>query len=417
MKDGEDFATTGTESYNLSGKEKKEHVILNIQEEKDEGIVLDEKITDNSYLTGNFFIDLYKKINLYFVKHSKIKIKDKATFFHLLSVMITSGIPVIKSLKALKMQMTKSLRLSLILDDLSSSIEAGASLSESLLKYPDVFNEQEVGMIQSGEASGQLSRTLENLAKDVEKVYDIKRKLKSAMMYPIVIFILLIGVVAAMMIYVIPSMKTLFAASGGELPMITRVVVAISDFVNDYKVFLAVGILFMVLFIMIFKRTSLGKFVFDKIKISMPIFGGLFKMAYLSRFSRSLSNLLDSNISIVRAIEITGNSVGNEVYKRRILLCMEDVKQGLPLAESLSASPLFPPMLVNMMEVGEKTAQLDKISDKIAKFYETEVDTTISGISKIIEPIVLIIIGLTVGIVVAAIMLPIIQFADIADTL
>jgi len=174
------------------------------------------------------------------------------------------------------------------------------------------------------------------------------------------------------------------------------------------------GVAVLVIAFMAFKKTSIGKFLLDKFKISIPIFGTLFRKSYLSRFARSFSNLLDSNISVVKAIEITGNSVGNEVYKRRLLISMEDVKQGIPIAESLTESDLFPPMLVNMMEVGEKTAQLPEITAKVADFYEQEVDTAVAGISKIIEPVILVVIGLTVGAVVASIMLPIMKLTDIA---
>lgn len=146
------------------------------------------------------------------------------------------------------------------------------------------------------------------------------------------------------------------------------------------------------------------------------MFGPLFKKAFLSRFARSLSNLLDSNVTILKTIEIVANSIGNEVYKKRLLLSLEDIKQGIPLAENLADSDLFPPMLVNMIEVGEQTAQLDTMTAKIADFYESEVDTSVEGLSKILEPIILIVVGLSVGLVVAAIMLPIMKLADVAGS-
>jgi type IV pilus assembly protein PilC len=328
--------------------------------------------------------------------------------------MVNSGIPMVKALSSLVAQMDKNPRMQMIIQQIANDVESGASLSDALQNNSEVFNEQETGMVQSGEASGQLSEVLENLASDTEKAYSIKAKVKSAMMYPIIVVLLLIAVVAAMMIYVIPQLKSLFAANEAQLPMITRIVVAFSDFLVAQKFMFMAGILVLIFFFLIFKKTAIGRYSIDKLKISVPIFGPLFKKAYLSRFARSLSNLLDSNISIVKAIEITANSIGNDVYKRRLMLSMEDVKQGIPLAESLTESVLFPPMLVNMIEVGEKTAQLHEISGKIATFYETEVDTAVAGISKIIEPVILIVIGLTVGAVVAAIMLPIMKLSDVS---
>ncbi len=412
MTNGKTFATSGTESFKISSEgQKEDKVVLNIQEEKHEAVVLDKKQNRRDIYTGNVLIDTYRKINNYFVEHSSVKPQKKAQFFHLLSVMVNSGIPMIKSLNSLALQTEDSLKLKYVITDLVSAVENGQSLSSALKDHPDVFTEQEIGMVQAGEASGQLSRVLDNLSKDSEKAYQIKSKIKSAMMYPIVILFLLVAVVAVLMIYVIPQLKSLFASMGADLPFLTRVVLAISNFFVEYKVILAVGILLLILGIMIFKKTSIGRYSLDKLKINLPLFGKLFKKAYLSRFSRSLSNLLDSSVTILKTLEISANSIGNEVYRRRILLSLEDIKQGIPLAENLTDSNLFPPMMVNMIEVGEKTAQMSEITEKIAIFYENEVDTSISGISKIIEPVFLIIMGLTVAAVVAAIMLPIMSMS------
>ena len=417
MPERKDFATTGTESYQLEVEEtKKDKIILTIEEEKPGGIILDKKKAKSAY-TGNFIIDWYRRINGYFLDHSSIKPQAKAQFFHLLSVMVNAGVPVVTALQSLINQSHKSPRLQGILEDLADGIESGSSLSEALDAYNDVFTEQEIGMVQSGEASGQLNKVLENLAVDLEKAYKIRGKVKSAMTYPIIVFMLLIGVVTVMMIYVVPKLTQLFSSMEEGLPLITRVVVGISEFMVTNKTMMAVGSLGVILFLMLFKKTDVGKFTFDKFKISIPIFGNLFKQSYLSRFSRSLGNLLDSKISIVKTMEISANSIGNEVYRRRLLLSMEDIKQGIPLAESLTSSDLFPSMLVNMLEVGEKTAQMDEISVKLADFYENEVDTTVAGISKIIEPLVLVIIGGTVATVVAAIMLPIMKLSDIAGAM
>ncbi len=414
MAEKENFATVGTESFKLSGVEQSKKVVINIQEEKPEGVILDDKAAKKLKITGNPLLDWYNHVNEKLVEHSKIKIQSKANFFHLLAVMINAGIPMVRALRSLEAQ-EASPRMKGIIEKMAESIEGGESLSEAMMEFPDVFTEQEIGMTESGEASGQISRVLNNLADDTEKAYMIKSKIKSAMMYPMIVFLLLIGVVTAMMVFVIPKLTDLFASSGNELPLITKIVVAISNFMINEKwllitIILAIGFLFS-----IFRKTDFGRYAIDKFKISMPIFGPLFKKAYLSRFARSLSNLLDSNISIIKAMEITANSIGNEVYRKRLLLAMEDIKQGIPLAESLAESVLFPPMLINMIDVGEKTAQIDEIAGKVSQFYENELDNTIAGISKIIEPVVLVIIGVSVGTIVAAIMLPIMKLADFAS--
>lgn len=418
MPEKKDFATTGTESFELSEKKlasaEAKPVILNIQEEESVGTVLENLDKRNS---NNPIFAIYNKLNVYFASKAKVKLKEKATFFHLLSVMINAGVPMIKALYSLIAQLDKSPRLQIVISELAKGIEEGNSLSAGMLLYPRVFAESEVGMVQSGEISGQLSRVLENLANDAEKSNEIRHKVKSAMMYPIVIFSLLIIVIIGMMVFVVPKLKELFAANEAELPLISKVVIGTSDFVvNNIVLVLTTAVAAYVIFSLL-KRTEAGRYNVDRIKINIPVFGNLLRKAYLSRFARSLNNLLDSNVSIVKTLEITANSIGNEVYRRKLLMSIEDIKQGIPLAENLTSSDLFPPMLVNMIDIGEKTAQLSEITGKIAAFYENEVDTSVSGISKIIEPIILIIIGVTVGTVVAAVMLPIIKLTDLAGTL
>lgn len=418
MADEKNLATIGSETFKLQGQDDvKNRVVVNFQEDNSEGIVLDQNAKDKMYSGSSFVLRMFHKVNSYFLEHSGVKLKDKSSFFHLLGVMVNSGIPMVKALRSLQAQMEKTPRMQMIVSQVADEIENGSSLSAAMLPFENVFSESEIGMVESGEASGQLSNVLENIAKDTEKAYSIKSKVKSAMMYPVVIFCLLIVVVTAMMVYVVPKLTELFASVKGELPLITRIVVGISDFLRNHGLVLAASLLAIVVGLMMFKKTDTGKYAFDKFKISVPIFGKLFKMSYLSRFARLISNLMDSNVSIVRTLEITANSIGNEVYRKRLLLSVEDIKQGIPLAENLNNSDLFPPMLVNMIDVGEKTAQLDEITAKVANFYEDEVDTAVAGISKIIEPIMLMIIGLTVGAVVAAIMLPIMSLANLSGAL
>ncbi|MBD3331194.1 type II secretion system F family protein [Candidatus Peregrinibacteria bacterium] len=416
----QDLASYGKESFKLEGQRESsgpDKVVLNIQEASEVPIEVQQKTIPGFEPTGNPILDLIKKMNLYMVNHSKVKVDVKATFFHLLGVMVNSGIPMIKALKSLVAQSEKSPKMKIIIQEMADNIAQGASLSKAMLNHLDVFTEQEIGMIEAGEASGQISRVLDTLARDTEKASSIKKKIKSALTYPVVIFLLLIAVVTVMLVYVIPQLTDLFANAGSELPLITRIVVAMSDFLIEQKAILIVGVLILVGGFIFMQRTEKGRYVIDKVKISIPIFGELFKKSYLSRFSRSLSNLLESAVSIVRTMEITANSIGNEVYRKRLLLSAEDIKQGIPLAENLTESPLFPPMLVSMIDVGERTAQLDTITAKVADFYENEVDTAVAGLSKIIEPIMLIIIGLSVGAIVAAIILPIMQLTDIAGAL
>jgi len=412
--DNKNLVTEGTESFELKNlkdsSKDASNVVINIQD--------DSPINTLTYedIRGEEVNSWYEKANGYLVTHSKIPVIVKSNFFHLLSVMINAGIPMVRALRSLAAQESNA-KMQIIVHGLADQIENGQSLSEALSISGDVFLDQEIGMVQSGEASGQLNRVLENIAKDLEKEAFIRGRIKSAMMYPMIIMIILILVISGMMIFVIPKMTEMFSNGAIELPTATKIVIAVSDFMVNQKLLLVLVVVAVWLFFHLFKKTDIGRFTLDKVTLKMPIFGKLFMKAYLARFARSLSNLLDSNISIVKTIEITATSIGNEIYKRRLLLAMEDIKQGIPLAENLTDSDLFPSMLVNMVDVGEKTAQLGEITAKVADFYESEVDTAVAGISKIIEPIILVVMGLSVGLLVAAVMLPIMKLTDVAGTL
>lgn len=421
-KQAKEFQFAGKEIFDLDNKMAKkggESIVLNID---DDDVVISEKgkkflrkqplfVIESS---GFFLVDWYKKINSYLVSGGKMKAEEKSNFFHLLGVMVNAGVPVMKALKSLMGQVEKGSHMYLLIQNLYRKIEEGQSLSEAMSYHSKDFSEMEIGMIEAGEAAGQLNSTLDNLAKDIEKRNDIKHKIKSALMYPIAIMLLLVVVLIVMMVVVIPKLEGLFTSQGAELPLVTRIVVGISNFIIDYKWLLIAGITALILGVWGGKKTSEGRYLWDKLKISFPIFGKLFKMSYIARFARSIANLASSGVPIVKTVDITSNAIGNEVYKRKLFLTSEDIKQGIPLAENLSDSNLFPPMVVNMVEVGEKTAQLDVIMNKLADYYDESVSTTVQGIAKIIEPVVLVMIGLSVGVIVAAIMLPIMQLSDMA---
>jgi len=365
-------------------------------------------------LTGNFFKDSFQRLNGWLIAHSKIKIADMASFFRLLAVMMNAGLPLIRSLDTLGAQTEKSPKLSKTLHELARSIEGGKSLSISMEQYPDVFSEAQIGAIKAGEASGQLNKTLRDLAVEVEKSAAITGKVKGAMVYPIGIMLILIGVIFLMMVMVVPQITQLFSSTGNELPLPTQILIGISDFsVAYWPVIVAAGIGFMVGFLA-WKRTPNGRYLWDLLLINLPIFGNLVKKSTLSKFAHSFGNLLSSGVPIIKSIEIVAKAVGNEVYKRRFLLTAEDMKSGIPMAENLSSSKLFPTMLVNMIEIGEQTAQLESVTAKIADFYDDEVTNAVNALTKIMEPLILVIVGGVVGGLVAAIMLPIIQLTNVA---
>lgn len=394
---------------------KKKSLLLDIAESRAAKILLKQRGGDIR-LTGNPIIDTFKRLNQFMIDHSKVKTKDKAIFFRLLSVMLNAGLPLVRSLNTLGVQMEKTPKLSGTLFEMGKAIEGGSSLSETMESYSDIFQDSEIGVVKAGEASGQLNSTLKTLAEDVEKAASIAGKVKGALIYPTVILTLLFVAIFLMMILVIPQITTLFTQTGNELPLPTQILITVSEFsVQYWPILLGLAVLSFIAFGW-YRTTRSGRFVLDWLKLHLPIFGDLIKKAALSKFARGFANLMASGVPIIKSIEIVSHSIGNEVYKRRLVLTSEDMKRGIPMAENLSESKLFPKMLVNMVEVGEQTAQLENVMEKVADFYDEEIDTMVNSLSKIMEPLILVVIGVTVGGLVAAIMLPIMQLTDLSGT-
>ncbi|MBU1954175.1 type II secretion system F family protein [Patescibacteria group bacterium] len=412
---GEKGQTFEIKQEEKPGESPKKSILLKISGATGAKVILRQQ-AGTLRLTGNPLIDTYRRLNQFVIDHSRVKIKDKAVFFRLLAAMLNAGLPLVRSLNTLGVQTEKTPKLSNALFAMGRSIEGGSSLSGAMSEYTDLFNDAEVGVVKAGEVSGQLNQTLKSLAEEVEKSATIAGKVKGALIYPVVIFTLLVVAMFLMMIMVVPQITTLFTQTGKDLPLPTKILITVSDISVNYWPFVLVGVVLIAILFGWYRRTRGGRYTLDWIKLKLPIFGDLIKKSALSKFSRGFANLLGSGVPIIKSIEIVAHSIGNDVYKRRLLLTSEDMKRGIPMAENLSGSPLFPRMLVNMVEVGEQTAQLENVMEKVADFYDEEVDTMVSSLSKIMEPMILVIIGVTVGGLVAAIMLPIMQLTDVASS-
>jgi len=337
-------------------------------------------------------------------------------FFRLLSTMVDAGIPLIQSLKTLAEQNRKNPKFFNTLNEMADSIEAGESLSGAMEHYRSIFSEAETGMIRSGEVSGHLNKILRQLAGELEKSAALVSKVKGALTYPVVIIFILFAVLYLMMVMVIPQMSTLFDQAGTKLPTLTQVVISISDFLLNNSIYILGGLAAFFGIFILWTKTKNGKYQWHFLLLKFPLFGSLIEKATLARFSRTFSNLLASGVPIVQSLNIIGNATKNEVYKRKFKLAADDIKSGIPLAETLRNTKYFPTLFVNMLEVGEQTAQLESICVKVADFYEEEVDTTVKSLTKILEPIVIVFVGVAVGGLVAAIMLPIMSLANIAGS-
>ncbi|HBB02326.1 TPA: hypothetical protein DCZ16_00865 [Candidatus Peregrinibacteria bacterium] len=363
--------------------------------------------------TGNPIIDFFYKANDYLILHTKIKAVDLSTFFRLLAIMINAGVPLIKALDTLAEQNVSNIRLGKIIYDLARKVEQGKSLSDSMKLYSDVFDESQIGMVKSGEASGQLVKTLSNIAGHLEKSVALGSKLKGAMIYPIVILVVLAAVVTALMMFVIPGMKDFFMQSGGqELPAITQVVIGLSDFMIAYWYLLFGGIFGAIFLFAAWKKTATGKYLWDGFVLKIPVIGNLVKKTVLAEFAKSFSDLIGAGIPLISALKIIANSTKNSIYKEKITLAAKDIEQGIPLAETFNDPKLIPPMLTDMIAIGEQTAQLENVTEKVAGFYEEEVDNMVKGLLKGFEPLIMVVMGIVVGGIVAAIMLPIMQMSS-----
>jgi len=348
---------------------------------------------------------------------SKITLREKVMFFQLLSVMINAGVPIIRALYVLSEQMN-NLKLKKVIRELALEMEEGRTLSSAMEKFGTTFTEAERGMIASGEASGNLNQILKDIAKQAEKTAMIIAKVKGAMIYPISIFTVMIICVSLMLTLVVPKLTDLFMEGGQDLPTSTKILMKLSEYARGYWVEAIVFLVVFFLGFIVVKKSKQGRYSIDLAILYLPVFGKLVRELMVSRFARMLASLMNAGVPIVKSLEINANAVGNEVYKRRIQYSAQDVSQGMPLGENLNESSfLFPPTVASMVLVGEQTANLNEVANKIADFYEGEVDNAVASLSKLMEPMILVIMGGLVGFVVAAIMQPIMSLSDISTSI
>ncbi len=402
----------GSQTFSLDGQEpEKDSIVLSIESEA----ALPTAMLDLSKkkLSVKNKGGFYSRIDEWFQSLGKPSIKEKATFFRLIAIMINAGVPIIRSLDTIGEQ-TSNVRMRRMLFDIARGIEKGSTFSAEQQKFDDFFSSSEIGMIKAAEASGQLNVILRDLAHDVESQDKLRRKIKGAMMYPAIVITVMVVVVVGMMVGVVPRLAEIFSSNGHELPLMTRILMSTSDFMINHWVSAVIELAIFFAIAFVYKRTTSGHYFFDWLALRLPIFGSITRKAMLARFSRMLGNLLKSGVSITKSLSICARSIGNDVYKRRITLIGEDIARGIPLGESLRDTPEFPPMVVQMVSVGEETAQLDTMAAKIAEVYEDEVDTSVAGLTKALEPILIVTIGLVVAMVVFAIMMPIMNLSNMA---
>lgn len=341
---------------------------------------------------------------------NRVPMREIVIFSRQLSVMINTAVPIVQALRILVKQ-TKTVTFKVIISEIADDVDGGSKLSTALSRYPQVFSEFFVHMIRSGETTGKLDETLNYLADQLEKDYDLNSRIRGAMIYPAFILFALTGVGVAMMIFVIPKLTAVLEESGAELPITTRILIATSEFLqNDW------WILVLVIIGAIFAYRSLasseaGRRMLDKIKIRLPIVGNLFVKIYLTRFARSVSTLIAGGIPLTRTMEIVADIVGNTVYRDLTLNTIKVIEDGNSIATLYARSSDVPPMLTQMMAVGEQTGKLDIILSKLSDFYAKEVESMIHNLVTLLEPVVMLVLGAAVAVMITAILLPMYQLS------
>jgi type IV pilus assembly protein PilC len=336
---------------------------------------------------------------------NRVKLKDLAVFSRQLATMVSAGLPILRALSILEMQ-TESKILARTVGEVRVDVEQGSSLSAALTKHPKAFNTLYVSMVRSGEAAGVLESVLVRLADNLEREVSLRHRIRSAMTYPIVVLGFVILILMAMLLFIVPQFKSIYSTLGGTLPVPTKILLAVSDVVR-HKFFIVAGVVAMLVFAFRrFKKTDRGRDLWDRFKLRIPIFGSLFQKSALARFARVLGVLNRSGLPILQSLDVVAETVNHSSMGKAINDVKEAVKQGESLARPLSKHPIFPPMVVQMLAVGEETGALDTMLEKVAAFYDDEVTATVDSLTSIIEPVMIVLVGGAVGLSVIALYLP-----------
>jgi type IV pilus assembly protein PilC len=337
----------------------------------------------------------------------RVKTKDKVLFSRQLSTLINAGLPLVQSLRNVNNQ-TTSKPFKIVITKVIADVEAGLTLSAAMAKHPEVFNQVYISLIAAGEASGTLDKALERLALQQEKDAEIISKVRGAMIYPLIVIAVMIGVITFMIVTVLPQVQVLYEGlPGAELPLLTRVLLAISNFVTHYWWAVIILLGMAAFFTTRWARTFGGKQVIDKLKMRAWPVGPLFTKMYMARFARTGGTLVASGVPLIQMLEITASAVNNVHVENSIRKASEKVKGGKALSDAIQNDPNFLILVPNMLRIGEESGSLEQMLAKTADYYEKEVDDQIKAISTIIEPVLMVILGVVAFIIVAAVLLPI----------
>src|ERR671910_2511924 len=345
-----------------------------------------------------------------------IRLKDLVVFSRQLATMINAGLPIVRALYVLSEQ-TENPKLEEVIVQVRKDVEAGLALSEALDKHPKVFSRLYVEMVKAGEIGGILDGVLLRIADQLERDQDLRRKIRSAMTYPIVVLILAILASSFMLMFIVPVFAQLFQELGGTLPLPTRICMLISDILTSlWGVLVYAGMALGVVVFLRWKKSERGRKVWGRAVLKIPAkIGDVVKKATLARFARTLATLSAAGVPILQSIEITATSSGNWVVENALLKSRDAIREGLPLYKPLETEPVFPPMVTRMIAVGEETGDIDGMLTKIAQFYESEVDAAVKALTSILEPLMIVVVGGIVGAIVISMYLPMFMVFELIE--
>ncbi len=342
----------------------------------------------------------------------RVRVRDLVIFTRQFATMVNAGLPLVQCLDILAKQ-SESPAFGRIVSAVMHDVEAGSTLSEALAKHPRVFDGLFVNMVDAGEAGGILDDILIRLATYLEKAEALKRKVKSAMTYPTVVMTVMVAATTFMLLVIIPTFAKVFSEFGGELPLPTRIVMGMSEFLKGYWWALGGGIALIIFAIRRYYRTPGGNLKIDALLLRTPVLGSILRRSAIARFTRTLGTMMTSGVPILTALDITARTAGNKVIENAIIAVKGSIGEGETIAAPLREAKVFPPMVVQMISVGEETGALDKMLEKIAIFYDEEVDTAVDTLTSVIEPVMIVVMGGMVGGMVVAMYMPMFKLIQV----
>jgi type IV pilus assembly protein PilC len=341
--------------------------------------------------------------------YGRVKLSDLAIFARQFSTMLDAGVSLIRCLDVLQAQ-TNNARLRKILMDLSARVESGESLSRSMARHPKAFSQLIIGLIRAGEVGGVLEESLQRIAGFLEKDVELRRKIRSALTYPVIVLLAAVGIVIFLVSWLVPQFASLFKELGiKELPAPTQFLVDLSALFTQRWYVVIIAVVAILIAYKLFVSTRVGRRVADRVKLRVPVFGPLHHKIVMARFSRTMGTLLASGVPILQAMETVAGVVGNSVVSDAVIESRARIREGEKIADPLQRSKMFPPMVVHMVSVGEESGSLDHMLNKIADFYENEVEMTIASLTAAIEPVMIVLLGIIVGFIVISMFLPMIE--------